>query len=56
MVGGWEAGGMTVEKVSDALVRRIEAAIADANVSRAAIEYDWPERSEERRVGKECPV
>lgn len=29
--------------VDDAMIRRIEAAVSDANVSRSAVEFDWPE-------------
>jgi hypothetical protein len=29
--------------VDETLIRRIEAAISDASVSRSAVEFDWPE-------------
>lgn len=32
-----------IREVDAALIRRIEAAISDAKVSREAVEFDWPE-------------
>lgn len=29
--------------VDEALIRRVEAAVSDASVSRSAVEFDWPE-------------
>lgn len=30
-------------RVDEALIRRFEAAVSDASVSRSAVEFDWPE-------------
>lgn len=33
----------SIRTVDEPLIRRIEAAISDAGVSRSAVEFDWPE-------------
>jgi hypothetical protein len=38
-----EGSSMNARKVDEALIRRIEAAVAVASVQRSAVEFDWPE-------------
>lgn len=38
-----EALAAPSRSIDDAVIRRIEAAISDAGVSRSAVEFDWPE-------------
>lgn len=38
--------------VDESLIRRIEAAVSDAKVSRSAVEFDWPECHAKRCSGR----
>jgi hypothetical protein len=42
--------------VDEALIRRIEAAVSDAKVSRSAVEFDWPECHAKRCNGRHGDV
>lgn len=46
----------TRSPIDEALIRRIEAAIADAKVSRSAVEFDWPECHAKRCSGRHGDV
>jgi hypothetical protein len=43
-------------EVDEALIRRIEAAISAANVSRSAVEFDWPECHKAKCQGRHGSV
>ena len=46
----------TSREVDEALIRRIEAAVSDAKVSRSAVEFDWPECHRKGCVGRHGDV
>ena len=47
---------MSGREVSERLIRRIEAAVSDAKVSRSAVEFDWPECHAKRCNGRHGDV
>ena len=47
---------MSGREVSEQLIRRIEAAVSDAKVSRSAVEFDWPECHAKRCNGRHGDV
>lgn len=47
---------MSGREVSEQLIRRIEAAVSDAKVSRSSVEFDWPECHAKRCNGRHGDV